>query len=131
MKINVESLVGLKMCKRFKVYKKYIAKSIGSGGVEVLSTPSLISFMESVSYQLLQDHLPRGYTSVGIEICIKHKAPVILGEYVDVYSIIESVEGRKVVFNVSSYHGDKLVGDGRHVRYIVEIDKFMRKAVGT
>jgi len=128
MEINIKDLTGLRIGRKFRVYKKHIAKNVGSGGVEVLSTPSLISFMENVSYRLLQEHLPRGYTSVGVEICIKHRAPVRLGRYVDVNSEIESIEGRRVGFKVSSYHGGRLIGEGRHVRYIVKIDEFMRRA---
>lgn len=113
--------------KEFVVRPEHSASYISSGAVNVLSTPSMIAFMEDVSFNLLQKKLKEGLTSVGYKIDVKHIAPAPIGAKIKVKSTIIAEEGRKVVFKVEVYYKDKKIGEGIHERIIVDEKEFMKK----
>jgi predicted thioesterase len=111
----------------FKGFDAHAAKHVGSGDVSVLSTPSMIGFMESVALKCLQKHLPEDYTSVGVLVNVKHLNPAPLNSIVKVKASIINVEGRKVVFNVQATYKDMVIGEGVHERFIVNRKRFADK----
>ncbi len=115
---------GLKGTFEFKVEERF---STGHIGVQVLSTPGMIAMMELASMKLVQQYLDERSTTVGTRICVDHKAPAPLGANLSVTSELISVEGRKLVFKVSAYWGDKLIGEGSHERFIVDKERFSAK----
>lgn len=42
-------------------------------------------------------------------------------------AVLAEVEGRKLTFNVGARDAEGLIGEGIHVRYIVDREKFMAK----
>jgi len=42
-------------------------------------------------------------------------------------AIVESVDNRKVMFNVEAFDEMEKIGDGRHERFIINIPKFKSK----
>ncbi len=87
----------------------------------VLSTPMMISMMENVAKDLTQDLLPAGFTTVGYEVNVKHKAPAGLGSEVKVWTRLVEADGRKLLFEVRVSQGDKIIGEGLHRRTIIQI----------
>ncbi len=87
----------------------------------VLSTPQMISMMESVGKDLIQQSLPPGYTTVGYEVHIRHKAPALLGSTVTVFTRLLEADGRKLLFEVLVTQGDRVIGEGTHRRTIIQI----------
>jgi len=87
----------------------------------VLSTPMMISMMENLAWDLTQRSLPRGFTTVGYEVNVKHKAPAILGSSVKVWTRMLEADGRKLLFEVRMTQGDKVIGEGLHRRTIIQI----------
>ena len=103
------------------------ASSIGSGGLEVFSTPHLIAFMERTAYRCMQQELPIGDTSVGIEVNIKHLKATLIGKNVKCIAKVIGIDGRKVDFEIVVYEWDDIIGQGLHSRFIVNGEKFMSK----
>ena len=87
----------------------------------------MISFMEYVSWKCVQKYLPEGYATVGVKVCVEHKAPAPIGARVKVVSKLLKVEGRKLTFRVEVWYGETLIGEGVHERYIVNLEKFRKK----
>ncbi len=50
-----------------------------------------------------------------IEIGLKHT------------SELTQIDGRKIMFKVSAYCGDTLLGEGTHLRFVVDREKFLSK----
>ncbi len=92
-------------------------------GISVLSTPMMISMMERVCMDLIQPLLPPGWTTVGFEVHVRHKAPAGLGTSVTVFCRLIEVDSRKLLFEVRVGAGDKLIGTGTHRRTIIQIPK--------
>lgn len=87
--------------------------------VPVLSTPMMISLMESVCKDLVQELLPPGFTTVGYEVHVRHKAAASIGSQVRVWCNVLEADGRKLLFDVRVTEGEKLIGEGQHRRTII------------
>jgi fluoroacetyl-CoA thioesterase len=95
--------------------------TVGHTKTPVLSTPQMISLMERVAMDLTQMRLPAGFTTVGYEVHVRHKAPVLLGSTVAVRARLQEVDGRKLLFEVQVTQGEKTIGEGSHRRTIIQI----------
>ena len=103
------------------------AKAQGSGQLEVLATPRLVALMENAAMLTVAPSLSPEETTVGGQISITHLAPSAVGTEIAATTVLEKVEGRKLTFSVTAKEGDKLIGEGTHVRFIVNKEKFMAK----
>lgn len=118
---------GMKLVLTRVVREEDTAKHVGSGGVHVLSTPIMISWMENTALQLVQKYLPEKQTTVGIHIDVYHKAPAPIGTKVYVEAELIEINGKKLTFRVKAYSGEVTIGEGIHERYIIDLDKFSEK----
>jgi fluoroacetyl-CoA thioesterase len=103
------------------------AKHLETGSASVLSTPSMVWMVEHNAQTLAQKHLPEGQTTVGAEVFVRHLAPTPLGMRVTSRVRIEEIEGRRIVFSAEIFDEKEKVGEGRHVRVIVDHARFMEK----
>jgi len=98
-------------------------------GENVLSTPSLISEMEETCRLLLKEFVlkDKEWDSVGTIVDIKHLAITPVGSTIRLKAIIESVNNRRVMFNVDAYDNIEKIGEGKHERFIINVSKFRSK----
>jgi predicted thioesterase len=108
------------------VLDEHTAVHLGSGTVKVLSTPSMILFMEIVARKLLDEHLPEGYSSVGVHVDVYHRAPARVGSEVTATAVIQSVEGNRVTLDVRVLQAHTLIGEGTHQRHVIDIERFLK-----
>lgn len=118
---------GLKCVEEYLVEPIHAASHVGSGSVAVLSTPSMIMFIEKTALNCVQKHLPEGYTTVGTLVNVEHLNPAPVGGKIRVEVALESIEGRRLNFNAEVYYRDVLIGRGKHSRHIVNKEKFLAK----
>lgn len=118
---------GLSHCSYHIIAPSDTAKAQGSGDMEVLSTPRLVALMENAAMLAVAPSLEEGETTVGSEIAVSHLSPSAIGAEVVATAVLEKVEGRKLTFSVSAREGGRIVGEGRHVRYIVNRQRFLDK----
>lgn len=85
----------------------------------VLSTPMMISLMEGVCKDLVQNLLPDGFITVGYEVHVRHKSAAPLGARLTVGCTLLEAEGRRLLFEVRVTEGDRVIGEGRHRRTII------------
>ena len=117
----------IKYTSKTTVEYKMTAAAFGSGTVEVLSTPYMIALMEGASMNCVKDQLEEGQTTVGTKVCVNHLASVGIGEEVVTEAELIEIDRRRLTFNVKVLHGDKLIGEGTHDRFIINTAKFMGK----
>jgi fluoroacetyl-CoA thioesterase len=106
------------------------ARHLGSGDVGVLATPAMVAMMEGASMRSVQPYLSEGQTTVGYIVNIRHLAPTLIGAEVVATARLESVDGRKLRFRVEVHEGAKLVGEGEHVRVIIDSESFLKQSTG-
>ena len=103
------------------------AIAMGSGDMPVLATPSMMALMENAAMLAVADHLPEGSTTVGGHIASSHLKPSKLGDTVTATATVTKVDGKKIEFKVEAHCGDTLLGEGTHLRFIVDREKFMSR----
>ena len=104
------------------------AENMGSGDLAVLSTPSLVAFMENAAKNYLNKFLPEEMGSVGSNINIDHIAPTLIGNSITVRGkIIEVIKEKIIKFSIEAYEKDKKIGDAEHTRVIINNTKFLEK----
>ncbi len=101
------------------------ALSQGCGDMEVLATPRLIALMENAAMLAVAPALEPGETTVGGQISVAHLKPSPVGADVSATAVLTHIDGRKLSFSLTAYEGDKLIGEGTHVRFIVKREKFL------
>ncbi len=118
---------GLTHTSQLKVTESVLAISMGSGDLPVLATPAMMALMENAAMLAVAPHLPEGSTTVGGHISASHIKPTPVGETVTATATVVKVDGKKIEFEVKAYCGDILLGEGTHLRFIVDRDKFMSR----
>ncbi len=103
------------------------ARTLGSGDLDVFATPAMIALMENAAMNAVAACLPDGSTTVGAMIDAKHLRPSKAGSMVKATAVLVEAEGRKLVFNVRAEDEAGLIGEGSHIRYVVDREKFMSK----
>jgi len=99
----------------------------GSGLVDVFSTPAMIGFMEGTCYKTVENYLPEEFSTVGFEVNIKHLKATPIGMEVKCKAILKKIEGKRLEFDVQAFDEYGLIGEGKHVRYIIDKNKFSEK----
>ncbi len=105
------------------------AANCGSGLLPVFATPALVAIMEQTAHTSVGDLLPQGYTTVGVEINVKHMKATPIGMRVYCESKLVKVEGKRLFFEIKAFDEIAQIGESIHVRYIVESQKFMNKLI--
>ena len=119
--------VGLKHTNTLVVTDDVTAVKIGSGDMAVLATPAMMALMENAAMLAVADALPEGSTTVGGHIASSHLKPSKVGDTVTATAEVVKVDGKKIEFKVSAYSGDVLIGEGSHLRFVVDRERFMSK----
>lgn len=120
--------LGIKKTKEYIVTETDTAKTVGSGNLQVLATPIMISWIENTAMLAVQSYLDEGFTTVGTEVNVKHIAATVVNMKVQVEAELIEIDKRKLTFNVVVYDEVEKVGEGTHERFIIIEDKFMQKA---
>ncbi len=109
------------------VTDKLTAASHGSGLVPAFATPAMVALMENASVAAIRRYLGAGQTSVGVEVNIQHLAATPVGMRVRARSEVTAVNGRRVSFRVEAWDDQEKIGEGMHVRAIVDDARFKER----
>ena len=120
-------MIGLKHTSELQVTDSVTAIVVGSGDMPVLATPMMMALMENAAMLAIKEELPEGCTTVGGHIESSHLKPSKVGDVVRAEAEVTKVDGKKIEFKVTAYSGDTLIGEGTHLRFIVDKEKFMSK----
>lgn len=118
---------GLSAQSKTTVDRGNVAATMGSGDLQVFATPAMVALMENAAMTAVAGHLPEGSTTVGAEMNVTHIKPSGIGAEIVASAVLTEVDGRKLTFNVGARDGESVIGEGIHVRFIVDREKFMSK----
>lgn len=119
--------VGTKKISTTVVDSTKTASAVGSGGLDVFATPSMVALMEHAAMTAVAPFLAEGETTVGGYIATTHLAPSPIGATIEAEATVTAVEGRKIEFEVEARCGEQVLGRGTHTRFVVNAAKFMAK----
>lgn len=118
---------GLSATVRTTVVEENTARTMGSGDLAVFATPAMVALMEHAAMTAVAAVLPEGSTTVGSEMNCSHIKPSKLGAVITATAVLTAVEGRKLTFTVGASDEQGIIGEGVHVRFIVDRERFMAK----
>ena len=121
--------LGIKGAAETVVVYENTAAAVGSGALEVFSTPSMIALMEMASRELVQPYLEEGQSTVGTRLEVSHVAASPIGAHIRAESTLVEIDRRMLTFEVKAYADGELIGEGRHQRCIIYAERFMEKAL--
>ena len=105
------------------------AKAVGSGGLEVFGTPYMLGLMECAAMWCVQNELPEGKGTVGVNISSSHLAPTPVGMKVTATAEVTDVSanGKMITFKVTASDEEGLIGEGTHTRAVIDNARFLQK----
>jgi predicted thioesterase len=116
--------VGLKGSAEITVDDKDTAPRVGSGRVHVLATPVMINLMEAAALNCVERLLPEGHQSLGTKLDVGHYAATPVGMRLRATAELMKVDGRTLEFRVEAFDDKERVGDGLHLRVVVNVERF-------
>ena len=112
--------------KKFKIKNSDLASSMGTAHIELMSTSSLIAYLEQCCAEMVDDYLLEGLVTVSAEINLKHLYPVKTGEVIYCKAILKFIDTNKLFFDIAvTNEKDISIGIGAHERYIVDRISFL------
>lgn len=110
------------------VTEELTAKTMGSGELPVFATPAVVALAEETAWRSVAGELEEGQGSVGTEMRLAHISATPLGMKVWCETELVGIERRKLVFSIVVFDEAGKIAEGTHERFIVENEKFLRKA---
>jgi predicted thioesterase len=109
------------------VTEQWTAASYGSGLVPAFATPAMIALIEGASVNAIRGYLDTGQTSVGVEVNVKHLAATPVGMKVRARAEVILANSNRVAFRVEVWDEIEKVGEGTHIRAIVDESRFLAR----
>jgi fluoroacetyl-CoA thioesterase len=95
---------------------------------EVLATMAMVGFVESACLKcIISGHLDPGEHSVGVAVDVSHVAATPAGMEIRAEVELVAVEGRRLTFAVKVFDEQGLIGEGRHQRAIIAVERFLER----
>lgn len=123
----MELKAGLSAQRTTTVTDANTAAHMQSGDLQVFATPAMVALMEYAAKSAVEEALAEGATTVGSEMNVSHIKPSGMGAQITATAVLTAVEGRKLTFNVGARDEDGVIGEGTHVRFVVDSARFMSK----
>ena len=108
-------------------------KLFGKGGgpltpAQQKLAPAVAALVEKTCWQAIAPELELGMTTVGTSLQLAHTAPTPIGMVVQCDCEVLEVTDRRVRFGFRVYDDVTEVAGGEHERYLVDAERFLKKA---
>jgi len=113
---------GLTLTRRITVDRERTISFMGDE-CRVYATPLMLYDIEFACRDLLKEHIGADKDSVGTRVELDHVGATLLGMWVEITVTVASIEGPAVTFDFTVRDAIEQVGRGRHVRFIVGVEK--------
>lgn len=124
MSLEQSVTIGATGSAQIVVGEQHTAPHVGSGKVAVLATPVMVNLMEAAALDAAERFLPAGHQSLGTHLDVRHIAATPVGMKARARAEVIAVEGRRIHFKVEAWDEHELIGDGSHVRVVVNVARF-------
>ncbi len=112
-----------------EVDHEHTALAVGSGSLPVFATPCMVALMEEAAAGCAEPFLDGEETTVGTLVQVSHISATPEGMEVTAAAKLVEADGRRLVFEVTAVDDIGVVGQGKHERFVVKKDKFMKKTL--
>lgn len=106
---------------------EHSAEAVGNIGVDVVSSATLIWFVENACEDAIRNCYEDGEVTIGVGFKMEHLAPAAIGTRVEAVGTVVAVDGRSVDFEIQAFDDGRLLMSGGHRRVGVHLDRFLKK----
>jgi predicted thioesterase len=107
---------------------KTVSLALGDEFPNVFATSRMVALMEVAAARLLRPLLKEGQLSVGVIVNIKHLAATPVNTEVRAVATYLGMDGKLYKFHVEAFDASGKIGEGEHMRAIVENERFVSGA---
>ena len=112
--------------KKIETKPEMAASRFHENSPRVLSSPSLITFMQTTCADLMAPFLDSTEMVVSVRIEMSHLASTPIGSTITVRAEIDRVEGNKVYFKIDAYDEVEKIATGYNDMFIINEERFER-----
>ena len=105
-----------------------IALEPGDSFPDVFATARMIALMEVAAARVMRPTLQDGQLSVGVSLNVRHTAATPVGSRVHAVAILLRTEGKLSHFKVQAYDDAGAIGEGEHVRAVIDAARLLSGA---
>lgn len=93
----------------------------------VLATAMMVAFIEETCVQALRPFLTSAQRTVGTHVDVSHVAATPIGMTVTAEVELTEIEGKLLLFRVTCRDDAGVIGEGRHRRAVIDMERFMKR----
>lgn len=112
---------------RFIVQPEHTIDFSGQGMPAVLSTPSLLWFLEHAARDAVLPVVEPGESTVGVHVDVKHLAATPLGNEVTCRACVIHVDGPLISFQLEARDQQEMIARGHHKLRVIRVDRFAER----
>jgi predicted thioesterase len=117
---------GMFMEKKIETKPEMAASRFHENSPRVLSSPSLITFMQTICADLMAPFLDPAEMVVSVRMEMSHLASTPIGSTITVRAEIDRIEGNKVYFKIDAYDEVEKIATGYNDMFIINEERFER-----
>jgi predicted thioesterase len=117
---------GMFIEKKIHTTPEMAASRFHESSPRVLSTPSLLTFMQTTCADVLAPFLDRGEMAVSIKIEMSHLASTPIGMTITIRAEVIRVDGRRIYFKVEAFDEMEKIAQGYNDMFIIDEERFER-----
>ena len=112
---------------QFVVGEEHLIDFAHDGMPPILSTPSLIWFLEHAARNAVLPLLERGESTVGVVVNVEHTAPTPPGARVVCRARVIQFDGTLVSFQMEAHDGHEQIARGMHKLRVIEAARLAKR----
>ncbi len=117
---------GMFIEKKIQTTPEMAASRFHESSPRVLSSPSLLTFIQTTCADLLAPFLDTGEMAVTIKIEMSHLASTPIGMPVTIRAEVIRVDGRRIYFKVEAFDEMEKTAQGYNDMFIIDEERFER-----
>lgn len=117
---------GIFIEKKIETKPEMAASRFHENSPQVLSSPSLVTFMQTTCADLMAPFLDKTEMVVSIRIEMSHFASTPIGSTITIKAAIVKTEGDKVYFKIDAYDEVEKIATGYNDMYIINEERFSK-----
>jgi len=117
---------GMFIEKRIDTKPDMAASRFHDNSPQVLSSPSLITFVQTTCADLMAPFLDKGEMVVSTRIEMSHFASAPIGSAITVRAEIIKTQGSTIYFKIDAYDETEKIASGYNDMFIIDEDRFAR-----
>jgi len=117
---------GIFIERNIKTSPEMAASRFHKSSPQVLSSPTLITFMQTTCADLLAPFLEEGEMAVSVRIDMSHLSSTPIGMGINIRAEIINIDGRNVNFKVEAFDEVERIAKAINEMYIIDKERFAK-----